>query len=394
MRWRTLPTTPTMVIQRVAWAPALGPRQEDALADGRLIVEVHPRESLVDHDAILGLLHVVRGQRSSSDDWRTDHFEITLPDADQRDDRKSLGFGSRASVDAESADARPRRAAHGWPARPRSPDAMPGAPRTGRGTGRGARASRRSVEDPTPSRSTHRSRCLRPCAAGSSGSASSARRQSAARAPATPGRQRRRPSSGGDGACRRYRARLRSATRRGWSASHATPGPCRTRARCPCTALQDTRTPLPSSVNCTHYGGADSPEDFATSGDRGTTARARHTPPAAASSRSLNQQLPHDAPAAGAERHAERDVSRTIGRASQQEIRDVCAGDEQHEPDGAEQGQHCGHEWRGDAERRDKRRGVPVRVRVAVGERRGDASQLCRGLLDGHPGSESSEAVQ
>ena len=58
----------------------------------------------------------------------------------------------------------------------------------------------------------------------------------------TPGRPRRRPSSAGDVARRRYRARLRSATRRGWSASHATRGPGRTRARCPHRARQDTRT--------------------------------------------------------------------------------------------------------------------------------------------------------
>ena len=79
----------------------------------------------------------------------------------------------------------------------------------------------------------------------------------------------------------------------------------------------------------------------------------------------LDQQLTHDAPAAGAERQAKRDVSRSIGRASQQQIRDVGARDELHEADGAEQGQIDAKNTRRYCQRLDDGRGIAVRVRIA-----------------------------
>ena len=49
----------------------------------------------------------------------------------------------------------------------------------------------------------------------------------------------------------------------------------------------------------------------------------------------LGEQLPDEPRAAGAERRAHRDLALPAGRAGQQQIRDVGAGDQQHEPDGA-----------------------------------------------------------
>ncbi len=51
----------------------------------------------------------------------------------------------------------------------------------------------------------------------------------------------------------------------------------------------------------------------------------------------LDEQLPHDLPARRAERRAQRELALTGGAARQQQVRDVGAGDEQHESDGAEQ---------------------------------------------------------
>jgi hypothetical protein len=42
--------------------------------------------------------------------------------------------------------------------------------------------------------------------------------------------------------------------------------------------------------------------------------------------------------------------------------------------------------WRGDTELLHQWSGVPVRIRVALGERGRDAIELCRGLLDGDQG--------
>jgi hypothetical protein len=51
----------------------------------------------------------------------------------------------------------------------------------------------------------------------------------------------------------------------------------------------------------------------------------------------FGQQLPHDAPPAGAERRAQGDLAPARGAAGQQQVRDVAARDEQHHPDRGEQ---------------------------------------------------------
>ena len=51
----------------------------------------------------------------------------------------------------------------------------------------------------------------------------------------------------------------------------------------------------------------------------------------------FGQQLPHDAAAGRAHRRADRDLAFSRGGPHEQQVRDVRAGDEQHEGDGANQ---------------------------------------------------------
>ena len=51
----------------------------------------------------------------------------------------------------------------------------------------------------------------------------------------------------------------------------------------------------------------------------------------------FGQQLADDPAARAADRRADRDLAPAAGRAHEQEVRDVGAGDEQHEADGADQ---------------------------------------------------------
>ena len=64
--------------------------------------------------------------------------------------------------------------------------------------------------------------------------------------------------------------------------------------------------------------------------ERATTPREEHA---------LRQQLTGDPGAAGANRHPDRDFARPRRRAHQQQIRDICAGDQQH--DGHHPHQHA-----------------------------------------------------
>ena len=68
----------------------------------------------------------------------------------------------------------------------------------------------------------------------------------------------------------------------------------------------------------------------------------------------LEQQLPDDPPARGAHGGADGNLPRPVGRARQQQVGDVRAGDEQHEHDGA----HHRHEHR-----------PPAAADVPLGER-------------------------
>ncbi len=56
----------------------------------------------------------------------------------------------------------------------------------------------------------------------------------------------------------------------------------------------------------------------------------------------LDQHLRDDAAAAAADRGPHRDLASTLGRPDQQQVRDVGARDQQHEPDGAEEGEQSG----------------------------------------------------
>ena len=56
----------------------------------------------------------------------------------------------------------------------------------------------------------------------------------------------------------------------------------------------------------------------------------------------LDQHLPDDAAAAAADRRPHRDLAPTLGRPDQQQVRDVGARDQQHEPDGTKEGEQGG----------------------------------------------------
>ena len=70
-----------------------------------------------------------------------------------------------------------------------------------------------------------------------------------------------------------------------------------------------------------------------------TNSRDRQTERAAgeAEDRALGQQLPDQAPAAGAKRRADRDLARPVHRPREEQVGDVRAGNQHHEPDRAQQ---------------------------------------------------------
>ena len=99
----------------------------------------------------------------------------------------------------------------------------------------------------------------------------------------------------------------------------------------------------------------------------------------------LDEQLPDDPPPARAERDADGDFARPVGRARQQQVGDVGAGDEQHERDRAHQRPEHRLDLRADdevEERRDLRRDVLVAVLVLIRKLRGDVLHLAAGLLE------------
>ena len=63
-------------------------------------------------------------------------------------------------------------------------------------------------------------------------------------------------------------------------------------------------------------------------------------PPSSAEQHAFGQQLPHQPLPAGAERGADRDFLLPPGGARQQQVRDVRAGDQQHQRHRAEQHEH------------------------------------------------------
>ena len=109
----------------------------------------------------------------------------------------------------------------------------------------------------------------------------------------------------------------------------------------------------------------------------------------------LGEQLPHEAPASRTQRGADGDLLATLGRAGQQEIGHVGAGDEQHEADRPGQRDECGpHLAHGDlAQVVDHDAPAVVGPRVLLLEPRRDGVHLAAGLLDRHAGSEPADHV-
>ncbi len=111
----------------------------------------------------------------------------------------------------------------------------------------------------------------------------------------------------------------------------------------------------------------------------------------------LDQQLPHDPPAVGAERDAHGNLARPVRRAREQQVGDVGARDEQHEADGAHQRQ----EYRADraaiespVERLDLWLNVLVGVGIILRETLTDREHLGARLGRGHLGIQPAEHLE
>ena len=113
--------------------------------------------------------------------------------------------------------------------------------------------------------------------------------------------------------------------------------------------------------------------------------------PAAREHRTLDEQLPDDAAAAGADRRANRDFALADRRARQQHIGDVAAGDDEQEADRAEErierAAELAHHPVDDGNDAEAETGRVV-VRPLGGAPRADHVQLRFGLGGGHAGAE------
>jgi hypothetical protein len=93
----------------------------------------------------------------------------------------------------------------------------------------------------------------------------------------------------------------------------------------------------------------------------------------------FDQQLPDETPASGAERRTDPHFALTGGRAGQQQVRDIRAGNQQHDADGPEQHQHPGPGRRTDQiilKRTHADEPVLVPDRMRLLERRGNLVHL------------------
>ena len=101
----------------------------------------------------------------------------------------------------------------------------------------------------------------------------------------------------------------------------------------------------------------------------------------------LDEQLTNDPPPRRAEGHAHGDLPGAMGRAGQQQVGDVRAGDQQHERDRAHERPEDGFDLRANdaiQKRRDHRRDALVAVLVLLRELRGDVAKLAARLLERH----------
>ena len=103
----------------------------------------------------------------------------------------------------------------------------------------------------------------------------------------------------------------------------------------------------------------------------------------------LGEELPNQAPAAGAERGPDRHLALARARAREQQVRDVGAGNQQHDADRAEQHQHPRPRAGGNeviVERTHADRAALVRRRVGLLDGGGDLVHLRLRLRDGDAG--------
>ena len=80
----------------------------------------------------------------------------------------------------------------------------------------------------------------------------------------------------------------------------------------------------------------------------------------------LGQELANDAAPSRSERHPDGDLSCSRRRADEQEVRDVHAGDDQHEEHGAEEDQEAGTDVADDKRLQGHEPDTRLRVRVRV----------------------------
>ena len=113
------------------------------------------------------------------------------------------------------------------------------------------------------------------------------------------------------------------------------------------------------------------------------------TPAMTADQHAFRQHLTDDSRAAGTQRGAQRKLSASRFHAHQEKVGDVRAGDQQHQPDGTEQGKQRSADIRHEdvRERTNDRYEASNRVRGCVSiQPLAQSDDLARGLFDGHPG--------
>ena len=112
--------------------------------------------------------------------------------------------------------------------------------------------------------------------------------------------------------------------------------------------------------------------------------RSPRPPPSDREHEAFREQLQHQPAAAGAERSADRHLLLANGRAHEQQVRDVCAGDQDDDRDGGEQREQGRADRTDDLffELDDLRGLVRTRIGILLGEPLGDRLHLGRRLSE------------
>ena len=110
----------------------------------------------------------------------------------------------------------------------------------------------------------------------------------------------------------------------------------------------------------------------------------------------LGQELPEQAQSAGAERAPHGHLALTYSGPSEQQVCDVGAGDEEHEPDGTEQHQHGASNVADDCLVQRPRREIEsfVAIGILAGQLLADCLHLGDHLFDRHARLRSSDDIQ